>query len=303
MGYNSQQMAARVGMVQALRQWFISECIRLLTKPLKAYELRVPNNTLKLKKTLRKGDVILVEGDQRVSQVIRYLTQSSWSHAALYVGDELLKPKYGRSDALTKQFGSEARYLMVEAVVGEGVIASPLRKYEGFNMRICRPQALRPEDLDTVLAEIISHLGDGYDVRHVYDLARFFFPVSIVPRRWRRAALHFGSGREREVICSSMIARAYSAVGYPVLPQMINEEPAPQREWWHRLLSRNGHRPMARFRRGDCALITPRDFDLSSYFEVVKYNHVGDPHFTYRDIVWESDQADRTPAHALDRRG
>lgn len=296
-------MAAPGSMTQQLRQWFVSECIRLLTKPLKSYELRVPNNTLKLKKTLRKGDVILVEGDQRVSQVIRYLTQSSWSHAALYVGDELLKPKYGYGDVLTKQFGSEARHLMVEAVVGEGVVASPLRKYERFNIRICRPQGLRPADLDAVLADIIAHLGDGYDVRHVYDLARFFFPVSIVPRRWRRAALHFGSGREREVICSSMIARAFSAVGYPVLPQMINEEPAPAREWWQRLLSRNGHRTLARFRRGDCALITPRDFDLSSYFEVVKFNHVGDPHFTYRDIVWEPDTADRPTAQSHGARG
>ena len=154
-----------------------------------------------------------------------------------------------------------------------------------------------------MLADIIFHLGDGYDVRHVYDLARFFFPVSIVPRRWRRAALHFGSGGEREVICSSMIARAFSAVGYPVLPQMINEASAPPREWWQRLLSRNGHRPIAHFRRGDCALITPRDFDLSSYFEVVKFNHVGDPHFTYRDIVWESDTADRTLVGSNHRQG
>lgn len=291
-------------MGQQIRQWFVSECIRLLTKPLKSYELRVPNNTLKLKKTLRKGDVILVEGDQRVSQVIRYLTQSSWSHAALYVGDELLKPTYGHADALTTQFGSEARYLMVEAVVGEGVVASTLRKYERFNIRICRPQALRREDLETVMTQIIAHIGDGYDVRHVYDLARFFFPVSIVPRRWRHAALHFGSDREREVICSSMLARAFSSVGYPVLPQMIGEEEiAAPRDWWTRLVSRNGHRPTARFRRGDSALITPRDFDLSSYFEVVKFNHVGDPQFTYRDIIWESDTGDRNAAQAHDLRG
>jgi hypothetical protein len=290
-------------MLQNIRRWFVSECIRLLTKPLKSYELRVPNNTLKLKKTLRKGDVILVEGDQRVSQVIRYLTQSSWSHSALYVGDELLHPKYGQAEKMTQQFGSEARYLMVEAVVGEGVVASPLRKYERFNIRICRPQSLRREDLDTVLADIIYHLGDGYDVRHVYDLARFFFPVSIVPRRWRRAALHFGSGREREVICSSMIARAFSSVGYPILPQVTVDAAAAPRDWWTRLTGRNGHRPLARFRRGDCAVITPRDFDLSSYFEVVKFNHVADPRFTYRDIIWESDTLDRNATQMQQRRG
>jgi hypothetical protein len=271
----------------------VDECIRLLTKPLKSYDLRVPNNIPQLKKTLRPGDVVLVEGDQRVSQVIRYLTQSSWSHSALYVGDELLKPKYGHAEALTKRFGSEARYLLVEAVNGEGVVASPLRKYEKFNIRVCRPQ-LRREDVELVLADVIGHLGDQYDVRHVYHLARFFFPVSIVPRRWRKAALHLGSGREREVICSSMIAKAFARVGYPVQPMTVSIEEGNghARPWYMRLFSRNGHRPTAHFRSRDAALITPRDFDLSSYFEIVKFNHLADPHFSYRDIVWEADTAD-----------
>ena len=42
-----------------------------------------------------------------------------------------------------------------------------------------------------------------------------------------------------------------------------------------------------RFRRANTAAITPRDFDLSPYFEVVKFNHLGDPRFDYRQIVWE----------------
>src|SRR5215470_1915412 len=119
---------------RALRARIVALCTRLLTKPLRSYEQRVPNNLHQLKKALRKGDVVLVEGDQRISQVIRYLTQSSWSHAALYVGDELLKPAYGRSAALTKAFGDDARFLLVEAVDGEGVAISPLRKYEKYNI-------------------------------------------------------------------------------------------------------------------------------------------------------------------------
>src|SRR5215475_10715611 len=42
-----------------------------------------------LANTLRKGDVLLVEGTSRFSSAIRYITQSTWSHAALYVGDAL----------------------------------------------------------------------------------------------------------------------------------------------------------------------------------------------------------------------
>jgi hypothetical protein len=271
----------------SLRRWLLAHCTRLLTTPLQSYELRVPNNLTNLKKTLRKGDVVLVEGDQRVSQVIRYLTQSSWSHSALYAGDELLKPSYGIAARLSGRFGDQANHLLLEAVFGEGVVASPIEKYERFNIRICRPKSLRDGDLEIVLHEVIRHLGDAYDVQHILDLARYFFPVSFVPRRWRRAALHMGRGLDREVICSSMIARAFARVGYPIVPRVtVNQVPAPPR-WWHRFVSGNGHQTVARFREQDPALITPRDFDLSPYFEVIKFNHLADPNFDYRRIVWD----------------
>src|SRR5271155_2471225 len=35
---------------------------------------------------LKPADVVLVEGKRRISTAIKYLTQSSWSHAAIYVG-------------------------------------------------------------------------------------------------------------------------------------------------------------------------------------------------------------------------
>ena len=45
--------------------------------------------------SLRPSDVLLVEGDTRTSVAIKYLTQSIWSHAALYVGDVLGQPADG----------------------------------------------------------------------------------------------------------------------------------------------------------------------------------------------------------------
>jgi hypothetical protein len=272
-----------------LRDRVVSNCVRLLTKPLGNYVQRVPNNIEKLKKTLQKGDILLVEGDQRVSQVIRYLTQSSWSHSALYVGDELLRGDPRVAADMLERFGADARHLLIEAVVGEGVILSPVGKYEVYNIRLCRPRGLRRGDVEKVLAQAISHLGDRYDVRNVLDLARYFFPVSVVPRRWRRAALHFGSGSDREVICSSMIAKAFHLVGYPITPQVTIEPNGAEHPWWHRIVSRNGHRPIARFHRQDPCMITPRDFDLSPYFEIVKFNHLADPRFDYRSIVWDGD--------------
>jgi hypothetical protein len=41
----------------------------------------------RLASVLEPGDVLLVEGNRRISTAIKYLTQSTWSHAALFVGD------------------------------------------------------------------------------------------------------------------------------------------------------------------------------------------------------------------------
>jgi hypothetical protein len=274
--------------IRKLHRWIIDECTRLLTQPLTTYVQRVPNNVEMLTRTLRKGDVLLVEGDQRISQVIRYLTQSSWSHCALYVGDELLLRDPTRADELRARFGEAAQHLLVEAEAGEGVTISPLAKYERYNIRICRPQGLRRDDVDTLLSHVIGHLGVRYDVRHIFELARFFFPVSLVPRRWRRAALAFGSSPSSQAaICSTMIAEAFARVGYPILPEVVLVDGAAPGSRWRRWLGYHNGRPAARFRRPSTALITPRDFDLSPYFEVVKFNHLGDPRFDYRCIVWE----------------
>ena len=60
-------------------------------------------------------------------------------------------------------FGSEARYLIVEALLDEGVVVSPLVKYIDFNMRVCRPVGLSREQIETVLDYVISRVGFTYD--------------------------------------------------------------------------------------------------------------------------------------------
>ena len=54
--------------------------------PEEGYEPFTPSDPEALRAALRPGDVLLVEGNNHISGVIKYLTQSTWSHAALYVG-------------------------------------------------------------------------------------------------------------------------------------------------------------------------------------------------------------------------
>ena len=280
---------------KSTRRTVVDVMTRLLTQPLPTYDQRVPNDLANLKAHLRVGDVILIEGDQRISQVIRYLTQSSWSHSALYIGDELRRLQPELAERLAAEHGEEGRSLLVEAEAGDGVVCSPIKKYVHHNLRICRSRGLRRDDLEHILTEVIGQLGRRYNVRHILDLGRYFFPVSLIPCRFRRTALQYGGDTTRRVICSTMLARAFAHVGYPILPRVTIDEIAAQHTWFGRMLGRNGHGVRALYEERNLSLITPRDFDLSPYFEIVKFNHLADNKFDYRRIEWANGHAEPEP--------
>ncbi|MBI5137999.1 MAG: lipo-like protein [Nitrospirae bacterium] len=209
-----------------------------------------------LRATLVPGDILLVEGNQHVSVAIKYLTQSTWSHAVMYVGDALA-PEDAGPDA--------PRF--IEADLRNGVVGRPFSHYAGLNSRICRAPGLTPEHRGRVVNFLVERLGMTYDLKNVVDLLRYMLPKPAVPPRWRRRMLALGSGDPTRAICSTLIAQAFQTVGYPILPIVV----------------RPGHRP--RMRRRHHTLYTPRDFDLSPYFQVVKPTL--ERGFDYRHIQWE----------------
>src|SRR5213594_3965729 len=273
---------------------------RALTKPRGNYTLLLPNDFDALLRVIRPGDVVLVDGDQRVSEVIKYLTQSTWSHSALYVGDELLRRFPAEREALFAKHGHDAHHLIIEALI-DGVVPSPLSKYADFNLRVCRPSGLRREDRQRILDEVIAQLGQRYDLKNVWDLARYFFPVSLIPRRFRRRALEFGSGLPTQVICSSLIGRAFQNVGFPILPSLTPGNGGPSRRRWRDRILRRTPPPYATvFRRQVPSIITPRDFDLSPYFEVEKFHLLEVPQFDYRRIQWAESEMRRASGKRFD---
>ncbi len=60
---------------------------RTLSRPVHVHGSARPTPPDVLLACLRPGDVLLAEGHSRISSAIKYLTQSTWSHAALFVGD------------------------------------------------------------------------------------------------------------------------------------------------------------------------------------------------------------------------
>ena len=179
--------------------WMVDGVGRLLAhyleKPVQGYEPFTPSDPDALRATLQPGDVLLVEGNNHISGVIKYLTQSTWSHAALYVG-----PIGGRATADGEPL------VLVEANIGQGVVAAPLSKYARFHTRICRPTQLDDEDRARVYAYAAERIGFDYDLKNIVDLMRYLFPMP-VPQRWRRRMMALGSGHPTRIICSALIAR------------------------------------------------------------------------------------------------
>src|ERR1700676_339975 len=95
---------------------------RYLERPVTGYEPFTPSDRSALTASLRPGDVLLVEGNNHISGVIKYLTQSTWSHAALYVG---------ALDGRTTAEGEP--HALIEAELGIGVDSAPLSKYSRFH--------------------------------------------------------------------------------------------------------------------------------------------------------------------------
>ena len=247
---------------------WIDSAGRLIARFQKPTNHRAPfivNDLTALRDTLQPGDVLLVEGKGRISGSIKYLTQSTWSHSALYVG-----PIGG-----TATDGEP--HVLIEANIDEGVVSAPLSKYLHCQTRICRPVGLSDADCEKVCRYATERIGLGYDFKNVIDLMRYLFPWPAT-QRWRRRTIALGSGDASRIICSSLIAQAFDAVRYPILPKITRVE------------SETVPREIAEIRHS--SLYAPCDFDISPYFMVVKPTLARG--FNYKDMRW----ADLPPVHS-----
>ncbi|NMM27777.1 MAG: lipo-like protein [Glaciimonas sp.] len=229
--------------------WLGRRLARFLTRTTHVHSTGSVTAPDRLLACLEPCDVLLVEGNSRVSTAIKYLTQSTWSHAALYVGTHLV-------DA-----GGNPDHCFIEADITDGIRSVGIDAFVGSHTRICRPVGLLESDCRKLTAFAIARIGNQYDLRNVLDLARYLLPTPPVPLRFRRRMLALGSGDPTRAICSTLIAQAFQSIRYPILP--ITD-------------TRNADRPdcpacieeILRVRHH--SLFAPRDFDVSPYFQIIK---------------------------------
>ncbi len=242
-----------------LLDWVGKHVVHQVSKPTSGYEPYAAAWPELVAMIIRPADVLLVEGaHSKIGSTIKYLTQSTWSHSALYVG---LGANLGERDG--------EPLVLIEAELGQGVVASPLSKYATHNTRICRPVGLSPEDRNKVIRYAVERIGHAYDVKNIIDLMRYFLPRPPVPARWRRRMIALGSGEPTRAICSSLIAQAFGSVNYPILPEVERLDAQSRRE----ILHIRHH-----------SLYTPRDFDISPFFDIVKPTI--ESGFDYQRMAW-----------------
>lgn len=245
-------------MTDLTHSWVSRQLIKYLEQTSPGIAPFTPSDPASLEAVLQPGDVLLVEGNSRVSGIIKYLTQSTWSHSALYVG-----PRFN------KRAADGRPHVLIEANLGQGVVTAPLSKYTAFHTRVCRPVGLNEAERERVVAYMIRRLGIEYDVKNIIDLMRYLVPAPI-PARFRRRMLSLGSGVPTKVICSGLIAQAFESVSYPILPRI---ELVESKEKRREILHIRHH-----------SLYMPRDFDISPYFRIVKPTiELG---FDYRALRW-----------------
>lgn len=235
--------------MNAMLGWLGKHLARYLARGIHGHGTAPPTRPDLLRATLRPGDVLLVEGNSRISTAIKYLTQSTWSHAALFVGEHLAEA------------GGNPEHCFVDVDTVDGVRSVGINAFDKFHTRICRPVGLEDADCRKLISYAIARIGNQYDLRNILDLARYLLPTPPVPLRFRRRMLALGSGDPTRAICSTLIAQAFQSIRYPILPITDVEDAGRPDcpECVNEVLRVRHH-----------SLFAPRDFDVSPYFQVVK---------------------------------
>jgi hypothetical protein len=202
-----------------------------LTQPIEHRGAAPNTGSGSLEGILRRGDVLLTEGNTRAAQLVKRVTRSSWSHVSMYVG-----PLEDGHDPLC----------IVEADVAAGVRSIRLSELNALQVRVLRPIGLDCTDRTRLAEWVVSRVGSEYDLAHAWLLGR-----KNLLRLPLRPSLHphatIVAHTATRFICCSLLTHAFALVGTPISPA---DRSSPTAAADHRS-------------------VLPDDFERASVFEVI----------------------------------
>ncbi|VEB34386.1 YiiX/YebB-like N1pC/P60 family cysteine hydrolase [Legionella cherrii] len=127
--------------------FILLKCYQFLSKEDKVTKRTYLYDFDQFTQEIKPGDVLLVESHTRMGNIIRLISESTWTHAALYIGrlEEITDPSL-REIVQKNSPNLTSDQLIIESVLGEGTRISCVDEYKNDHIRILRPSLLLPED-------------------------------------------------------------------------------------------------------------------------------------------------------------
>ena len=197
-----------------------------------------------LKRALRPGDVILIEGEHWVSDWIKVFSYHTWTHCVMWVGESPILPKGVNRDFVEKG-GNVVESLMKDADGNKrGIVLTNLDKYQDCNLRICRPMGITRDRLRLAIRFVLDHIGCEYDELNLTEFVHFTFANDNDPTK------PIGQLDDGKFTCSSLMAAAFDSVEFPIIHFYDQTQ--------------NVYVPY------HPTQVQPKDFDLSLNFQIIK---------------------------------
>jgi hypothetical protein len=218
-------------MLRRAQAWLWDALLRYLTTPMARGGPTAAESIESLAGVLCRGDVLLSEGNTRVSSLIKRLTGSPWSHVSMYVGplDDENDPR-----------------CIVEADVAAGVRSIRLSELDALNVRVLRPASLDSTKRSRLAEWVTSRIGSKYDHAHALLLGRRLLRLSLRPRTGPPSFT--ATSTATRFICCSLLVHAFASVGLAIAPVGTCSDETTC---------------------ADPASITPADFEQAPVFEVI----------------------------------
>ena len=205
--------------------------LRYLTTPIPRAAPAAAESIESLAGVLCRGDVLLSEGNTRVSILIKRLTGSPWSHVSIYVGP--------------LDDGHDPRCI-VEADVVAGVRSIRLSELDALNVRVLRPTSLDSTKRSRLAEWVTSRIGSEYDHAHALLLGRRLLRLPLRTRAGPSSST--ATSTATRFICCSLLVHAFASVGLAIAPVGMCSDASGC---------------------ADPASITPGDFEEAPMFEVI----------------------------------
>lgn len=181
--------------IQFVRQAFYKGLVNFLVAPVAGSP--VTQGRQGLEALLQPGDVILVAGKTRFASLVCRLTQSSWSHVAIYVG-----PGHDPDPVRC----------IIEADIEAGVRMITLAELADHDIQVVRASSLPESSRQELIDYLLARVGRRYDLNHVVELARLMLFAPSPLGRWLSPKTMRRADPTR-AICSTLVAHALFTAG------------------------------------------------------------------------------------------